>query len=191
MLLLLASQGLWAMQDPLSLVRDTSDQVLAKVTAKKQELNESPGKIYDLVEHDVVPHFDFVRMSRLVLGRYWRQASQVQQSDFVEQFRILLVRTYATALLNYSGQPINYLPLRMVEGVDEVTVNTEVAEPGAVAIPIDYSLYLNGDHWKVYDVTIDSVSLVSNYRTSFNTQIRRYGIDGLIDKLKQRNEGRE
>lgn len=188
--LLLASVMLpaQAVEDPAALVKTTSDRVLAEVSSKKKELTESPGKIYELVSDIVLPRFDFARMSQLVLGKYWRRASGQEQHEFVEQFRELLVRTYATALLNYSGQEIKYLPVRMVDGATEVTVGTEVSEQGAPAIPINYNLYLNGDNWKVFDVVIDGVSLVSNYRTSFASQIRRYQMSGLIANLQERNQ---
>lgn len=178
----------WAMEAPLALVKDTSDRVLAAVTERKAELDAAPEKVYGLINEIVLPHFDFVRMSRLVLGKYWRKASDAQKDAFVSEFRQLLVRTYGVALLNYSGQKIEYLPMREVGDAKEVNVNTEVAEHGAPPIPINYRLYLNGGQWKVFDITIDSVSLVSNYRTGFNNQIRRHGLDGLIAKLKERNQ---
>jgi phospholipid transport system substrate-binding protein len=173
--------------DPLDLVRQTADEVLAEVKERKQELTESPGKIYGLVEDIVLPRFDFERMSMLVLGKHWRTASEQQRAEFVVQFRELLVRTYASALLNYSDQEIRYLPVRQVEGAQEVTIATEVSSEGAPRIPISYALYSTGETWKVFDVTIDGVSLVSNYRTTFASQIRRYQLDGLIAKLAERN----
>ncbi|HEC16597.1 MAG TPA: ABC transporter substrate-binding protein [Sedimenticola sp.] len=188
LLLALGAQPVWAIQSPLALVQETSDRVLAKVTDKKAELNETPSKIYALVEDIVLPHFDFVRMSRLVLGKYWRKATDTQRKAFTDQFRELLVRTYAVALLNYSGQTIKYLPMHEYEDAKAVTVNTEVREEGAPPIPINYRLYLNGEHWKVFDVIIDGISLVSNYRSSFSNQIRRKGLDSLIARLKKKNE---
>ncbi|WP_428609354.1 MlaC/ttg2D family ABC transporter substrate-binding protein [Sedimenticola sp.] len=175
---------------PEEVVRQTSDQMLAELMTRKQELQASPGKIYDLVEHIVLPRFDFQRMSQLVLGKYWRRAKEAEKEAFVKAFRQLLVRTYATALLNYSGEEIVYLPSREDGGGSEATVNTAVQATGALPIPIDYRLYLNGEEWKVFDVSIDGISLVSNYRTSFASQIRRYKLSGLIEKLEQRNEQR-
>ena len=188
LLLFAATQPVWALNDdPTELVRQTSEQVLQEVAKNKQELTESPGKIYLLVDDIVLPRFDFTRMSRLVLGKHWKRASTAEQSAFVEQFRELLVRTYATALLNYSGQEIKYLPTRMVDGASDVMVNTEVQEAGGPKIPINYRLYRTEDGWKVYDVLIDGVSLVSNYRSSFASQVRRYKLKGLIAKLEARN----
>ena len=184
---LLWSLSVAATTDPLNLVRETSDRCLSEILSRKAELTETPGKIYDLVEDIVLPRFDFQRMSRLVLGKFWRRASEQEQQQFVNEFRQLLVRTYGTALLQFSGQEIKYLPMRLAPGATDVTVNTEVKNPGAPPIPIDYSLYLIDDEWKVYDVSIDGVSLVSNYRSSFNAEIRRYTLAGLIQKLAERN----
>lgn len=187
--LLLSTPTVWATM-PEEIVRQTSDQMLAELTHRKQELQASPGKIYDLVEHVVLPRFDFQRMSRLVLGKYWPRASDSEKSSFVNAFREMLVRTYATALLNYSGQEIVYLPVQRNASSDEVTVNTQVQSSGALPIPIDYRLYRDGDEWKVFDVSIDGISLVSNYRSSFASQIRRHKLSGLIQKLEQRNAQR-
>ena len=185
---LLLGQAAWAMQDPQALVRQTSDEVLAAVTERKAELDAAPEKIYGLVSHIVLPHFDFERMARLVLGKHWRKASDEQKGRFVEQFREMLVRTYGVALLNYSGQEIKYLPMRELGEATEATVSTEVRDNGAPPIPIDYRLYQTEDDWKVFDITIDGISLVSNYRSGFNSHVRRYGLDNLIAKLKERNE---
>ena len=187
MLLLMIPQLAAAVTDPVSLVRDTSERCLSEIINRKAELTETPGKIYSLVDDIVLPSFDFERMSRLVLGKFWRQASEQEKQDFVREFRQMLVRTYGTALLQFSGQEIKYLPMRLAPDATDVTVNTEVKNPGAPPVPINYSLYLAADDWKVYDVSIDGVSLVSNYRNSFNAQIRRYTLAGLIGKLADRN----
>jgi phospholipid transport system substrate-binding protein len=176
-LLMASGSVMAALVDPMQLVKQTSEQVLAEVKNRKQELTEFPGKIYGLVEEIVLPRFDFERMSRLVLGKHWRGASEDQRGKFVIQFRELLVRTYATALLSYSDQEIRYLPVRQADGVEEVTISTEVTAAGAPKVPINYDLYRDGDSWRVFDVSIDGVSLVSNYRTTFASQIRRYKID--------------
>ena len=169
-------------------MKETADLILAEVVSLKKELDQSPEKIYQLVEHIVLPRFDFPRMSRLVLGKYWKRAKESEKEAFIAAFRELLVRTYTTALLNYSGQEIEYLPFRQVEDATNVTVSTMVSEAGAIPVPINYRLHLDGDDWKVYDVVIDGVSLVSNYRTSFASQIRRHKLPGLINKLELRNK---
>lgn len=188
LLLLMPALPAVAIQSPLELIRKTADQVLVEVASKKEELTRSPGRIYALVEDKVLTSFDFTRMSRLVLGKYWRRATPAQKSAFEAAFRELLVRTYATALLSYSDQAITYLPMRQSENATHVTVATLVTDPGSPSVPINYNLYLGAEQWLVYDVIIDGVSLVSNYRSSFRTQIRRYKLDGLIRKLEKRNQ---
>lgn len=172
-----------------ALVRDTSDRMLQVLEERRADLDADPGLIYELVGEILVPNFDFKRITSFAMGRYWRKASPEQQAQLVEQFQRLLVRTYAKALLNYSGQEIRYMPLRPGRRPGQITVRTEVNEPGGVPIPIDYQLHLKDGAWKVYDVVIDSVSLVANYRSSFAAQIRRGGIDGLVQALVQRNQG--
>jgi phospholipid transport system substrate-binding protein len=188
--------GLWlagsgaalAIQSPQVLVQQTADQMLGKLRAERQVIDQHPGRIYDLVDEIVLPHFDFERMSQWVLGKYWRSATPDQRKRFVDEFRNLLVRTYAKSLSSYQDNKITYLPLRSTPQDTDVKVRTEVDQPGGFPIPIDYSLYLKGDEWKVYDVTIDGVSLVTNYRTTFANQIRQNGLDKLIATLADRNK---
>jgi len=179
----------WAEQSPQELVKQTADQMLSKLREEHKVIEQHPDRIYDLVNQIVLPHFDFERMSSLVLGRYWRTATPEQRQRFVAQFRNLLVRTYAKSLDSYADNKITYLPYRGGPAQDDVTVRTEVEQPGGLPIPIDYSLYLNKSHeWKVYDVVVDGVSLVTNYRTTFANQIRQASLDKLIATLASRNE---
>lgn len=173
--------------DPETLVRQTSDRMLAVLKEQQDVIKAEPKRLYGLVDDIVLPHFDFVRMARWVLGKHWRKATQAQQQQFVDEFRTLLVRTYGTALLEYTDQKINFLPLRMAEGSEDVTVRTEVVKPGGLPIPISYSMFHREDGWKVYDVSIDGISLVSNYRADFSAQIGSVGMDGLIQRLVERN----
>lgn len=174
--------------DPQTLVRRTADRVLGDVLANKAELNANPSRIYELVQRHVVPYFDFRQMTQSAVGRHWRTATEAQRAALTREFQELLVRTYGVALLNYSGQQIEYLPVRTGRPDDDVTVQTKVAEKGAPPIPIDYRLSKASGDWKVFDVVIDGVSLVSNYRTSFAEEVQRYGLDGLIQKLADRNK---
>ena len=188
--------------NPEQVVRDTAETVLAEVSARKAELDADPSLIYPLVERTVVPHFDFTSMARSAMGRFWRNASSDQQRRVVMEFRELLVRTYATALLGYSGQKIEYLPMRAADQATRVTVQTRINAAGGPPIPINYSLKLEGDgQWLVYDVVIDGISLVTNYRSSFARLIRegasreqdrakrmQAGIDNLIQSLAAKND---
>lgn len=173
--------------DPETLVRQTSERMLTVLKQQHDVIKSEPARLYGLVDDIVLPHFDFERMARWVLGKNWRQATPEQQQRFVVEFRNLLVRTYGTALLEYNDQEVRFLPLRMSAGAEEVTVRTEIQQPGGLPIPINYSMYRRADGWKVYDVVIDGISLVSNYRTDFSAQIRSGGIDALIVRIAERN----
>lgn len=186
---LLLAQSAWAQGDPLLLVKETANGVLDKVVTNREKLNEDPSLVYALVSDEVLPHFNFTQMTRSAMGRYWRRASDEQKKIIEEEFKQMLVRTYGVALLNYSGQEIKYLPVKASSDEKRVTVQTRVSEvKSGPEIPVDYRLLRNGDSWKVYDVVIDGMSLVSNYRSSFSGEIRRSGIDGLVKTLQQRND---
>ena len=174
-------------EEARTLVRDTSQRMLATLRDERERIDAEPRLIYSLVDQIVLPHFDFQRMARWVLGKHWRRADEAQRERFVQAFRTLLVRTYATALNEYADTPITYPPIRAAEGSQEVTVKSVAEVAGGLPVPVDYKLHHQGDAWKVYDVAIDGLSLVTNYRSSFSKEIRRRGIDGLIDKLAARN----
>jgi phospholipid transport system substrate-binding protein len=173
--------------DARALVKDTTERVLAVLRKEHDALKAHPERIYALAEKIVLPHFDFQRMSRLVLGRYWRTASPQQQARFVDEFRTQLVRTYGTALLDYTNQTITYSPVRAAPDATDILVHAEVQPPGGMPIPIDYRMYVKEGTWKVYDVIVDGVSLVTNYRNSFAEEIRKSGMDGLIKAMAQHN----
>lgn len=170
-----------------ALVRDTSERMLSALEKRRAEIDRNPSLIYRLVDDILVPHFDFEKITRAAVGAHWRKATPAQRSALTDAFRELLIRTYAQTLLNYSGQDIRYLPVRPGHRKNMVTVSTEVREPGGPRLPVDYRMYLKDGAWKVYDVVIDHVSLVSNYRSTFDTHIRRSGIDSLIARLNEMN----
>jgi phospholipid transport system substrate-binding protein len=136
----------------------------------------------------VLPHFDFRKMSSWVLGKNWRKATEDQKNKFTDQFSRLLVRTYSKALHDNIDQKIEFLPIRGKPKDDEVIIRTEIPQKSGFPIPIDYKMHLKNNQWKVYDVVIDAISLVANYRTSFTQEIKNTGIDQLIAKLADRNE---
>lgn len=173
---------------PLEMIKKTADRMLIKLKEDEAIIRKNPTRIYALVSDIVLPRFDFERMAAWVLGKHWRTATPVQREKFIEEFRNLLVRTYATSLTDYTDRTITYLPVRAAPGATEVIVRTAVEQAGAASIPIDYSVALKNGEWKVYDVAIDGVSLVTNYRTSFSNEIRKSGLDKLIVKLAQRNQ---
>jgi phospholipid transport system substrate-binding protein len=175
--------------DPQAMVRDSGEKLLAELDQRKAELEADPQKVYPFVERFVLPHFDFHEMSQAAMGRYWRQASEAQREDIVREFRELLVRTYATALLGYSDQKVHYLPMQWNPEDTRVMVPTRFESPGAPPIPIDYRLKFDGERWLIYDVVIENVSLITNYRGQFNGVVRSQGIDGLITALSNKNRG--
>ena len=168
---------------PDVLARTTTHEVLAILKQDKEVQGGNLNKVHQLVEAKILPIFDFNRMTQLVIGKYWPRATAEQKQSLVVQFRNLLVRTYSGALMAYTDQSIEYKPLVLKPDATDVTVHSEIHQPGAQPIPIDYSMYKTAFGWKVYDVTIDGVSLVTNYRSSFSSEIRQKGIDGLIKTL--------
>jgi phospholipid transport system substrate-binding protein len=176
---------------PDALIKETSQDVLEIVKKDKDIQAGNKQKIYALVDAKVLPHFNFKRMTQLAVGKSWRQATPAQQDELVKEFRTLLVRTYSTSLSAYKKQTIDYKPLRMEPNDTDVTVRTVVNQPGGQPIPIDYGLQKTADGWKVYDVVVDNISLVTNYRGSFSSEIRKSGIDGLIKTLVEKNRTSE
>ena len=174
---------------PDVLVKSTADEVLTIVKKDKDIQAGDQKKIFALAEEKILPNFDFDRVSRMVLGKNWSRASKEQQDAFQKEFRSLMLRTYATALGKYRNQTINYKPLRAEPSDKEVTVKTEIVQPGGQPIAVDYSLEKTGEAWKVYDIVIEGVSLVTNYRGQFSNEIRQSGMDGLIQKLADKNAG--
>lgn len=168
---------------PDVLARTTSQEVLAILKADKDIQRGDLSKIYELVEAKVLPNFDFNRMTQLAMGRHWPKASAQQKQALVAEFRNLLVRTYATSLTEFSSQSVEFKNFSMKPEDTEVVVRSEIRQPGGQPISIDYSMYKTAFGWKVYDVTIDNVSLVTNYRATFANTIRQSGIDGLIKTL--------
>ncbi|WP_025871625.1 MlaC/ttg2D family ABC transporter substrate-binding protein [Methylobacillus glycogenes] len=173
---------------PDALVKSTAEDVLAVVKKDKDIQAGNQNKIFALAEEKILPNFNFERVSRLVLGKAWNKASTEQKQAFQQEFRSLLLRTYATALSKYRNQTIEYKPFRAQDGETDVKVKTQILQPGGQPIPVDYSLEKNGDSWKVYDITIEGVSLVTNYRGQFSNEIRQGGLDGLIQKLAAKNQ---
>lgn len=172
---------------PDTLVRDTSERVIERLRAEREHVEKDSQRLYHLVDELILPHFDFVRMSKWVLGKNWRTATVEQRDLFVKEFRILLVRTYSKALIENLDRKIIYQPLRAAPGAEDVTVYTEVPQDGSFPIAITYSMYLTEGEWKVYDVNIDGISLVANYRTTFANEIKQKGLDVLIKTLRERN----
>lgn len=173
---------------PDVLAKNTTNEVLRIVKQDKELKNGNSKKILALVEEKVLPNFDFRQMTQLAVGKNWSKASPEQQKELVEQFRTLLVRTYSASLTSVADYKIDFPPLKMTPGDTEVTVNTVVSKPGAPPIPIDYRMEKQDAGWKVFDVLVEGVSLVTVYKNTFNSEVRKGGIDGLVAALTRRNQ---
>jgi phospholipid transport system substrate-binding protein len=176
-------------ETPDAMVKRVSEEALTTIRSDPKVQAGDQARIRDLIEGKLVPHFDFMRMTALAMGRNWKNATPEQQKQLTDEFRALLVRTYAGALNQYRSETIEYKPFKMNPGDTEVTVRTQVIKPSGSPVQIDYSLEKMPDGWKAYDVIVAGVSLVTNYRDEFNAQIRNGGIDGLIKTLSDRNKG--
>ena len=177
-----------AAEEPLTIVRSTTDKVLERVQSDKEALRADSAKMFSLVSELIFPHFDFNIMSQWVLGEHWNSADAAMQASFVEQFRHLLVRTYATALLEFSDQEITYPEAKPTASANTAVVRQHIGQSGGGSIPITYRLHNKTGAWKVFDVSVDGVSLVKTYRASFGSMIRDGGLDGLIASLSQKNQ---
>lgn len=171
---------------PEQLIKQTSDKVMAMLEKNTELYKKEPDQIYTLVNDIILPHLDFRAMSKLALGKHWRKADEEQQQKFTAVFKTMLIRTYSKSLTEYTGQQIEYLPFRPQEGKRVVTVKTQIKQDSGPSIPIDYRLRIKDDIWKVFDIKIDGISLVTNYRNSFAADIREVGINGLIERMNDK-----
>lgn len=190
LMLMLSAPMLFAADTPPDeLIKTTANEVTEIIKKDKDIQAGNKAKIKELVEAKVLPHFDFTRMTRLAVGRYWNQATPAQQQELTNEFRSLLVRTYSASLTSYRDQRIDYKPLKLNPTDTEAVVKTVVQQSSGQGIPIDYSVEKTPSGWKAYDISVDGVSLVVNYRSSFAQQIQQGGIDQLIKTLQAKNAG--
>jgi phospholipid transport system substrate-binding protein len=184
-------------QAPEQLMTEVSQRMIETLKRERDAVRERPQYMFDLVDQVLGPHVDFTRMSGWVLGKYWRQATPEQRQRFIAAFRVMMVRFYTAALLEDPKQLddllarnddiITFLPGRPAEG-DTTTVRSEVHLEGGKVVQVLFAVHNRDGDWKVYDVTVEGVSLVTNYRTSFAQEITQVGIDGLIARLEERNQ---
>ena len=180
-----------AQETPDVLIKQVTEDVLEIVRNDKDIQSGNTQKAIDLVDKKVLPHFDFLHMTALALGKDWRKATPQQQQQLTAEFKTLLVRTYSNALTGYKNQKVVYKPFKMNAGETDVLVRTEVLQPGSKAIQLDYSLEKKESAWKVYDVTVAGISLVTNYRDQFAQEVRNGGVDGLIATVAAKNKSLE
>jgi phospholipid transport system substrate-binding protein len=183
-----APAGAQGMTPPDALAKSVTDEVLAVLRADKDIQAGNQKKVVDLVETKVLPHFNFVRMTQLAVGRHWREASAEQRKLLVNEFRTLLVQTYAATLAAYRDQSIEYRPLRMQPEDTDVVVKSLINQSGGRPVSVDYKMQKSDAGWKVYDVVVGDLSLVQSYRGSFNSEVQKGGIDGLVKALTEKNK---
>lgn len=180
-----------AQEAPDALIMQVTEDVLEIVRKDKDIQSGNTQKAIELVDKKVLPHFNFPHMAALALGKDWRKATPLQQQQLTAEFRTLLVRTYSNALTGYKNQKIVYKPFKMNVGETDVLVRTEVLQPGSKPVQLDYSLEKLENGWKVYDMTVAGISLVTNYRDQFAQEVRNGGIDGLIATVASKNKSLE
>ena len=190
LLILLCLQGAHAadVHPAQALVMRTTDEILTRMRAERETLAKDAGQVTRLVEEIVLPHFDFENISASVLGKYWRSATTEQRRRFRDAFKLLLLHTYAVALVDNMDREIEFEAVREAPGATDVTVRTSVPQDGGFPLPVDYSMELIDGEWKVYDVEIDGLSLVTNYRSTFAKEINKSGLEGLIGILEERSK---
>jgi phospholipid transport system substrate-binding protein len=173
---------------PDALAKSVTEEVLAVLRADKDIQAGNTKKVIDLVENKVLPHFNFTRMTRLAVGANWRQASPEQQKALTGEFRTLLVQTYAATLTAYRDQKVEIRPLRLQPTDTDVVVKSSIVQPAGKPVTVDYRMEKTDNGWKVYDVVVADLSLVQNYRGTFNAEVQKGGIDGLIKALADKNK---
>ena len=178
-----------AQQDlgPEELVRKVTQDVLDAIRSDRQLAAGDKQKALKLAEEKVLPLIDFEEATRLAVGRAWAQAAPEQRRKLVEEFRRMLVRTYSSAISAYEGQTMQVLPVRMKPGDTEVTVHNRYIRAGGKPLPVDYQMHKTAEGWKIYDITVEGVSLVLTYRSEFDALVKQSGIDGLIKRLEEKN----
>ncbi|MDA0823310.1 MAG: ABC transporter substrate-binding protein [Proteobacteria bacterium] len=177
-----------ASEAPTDIVRNTTDQVITRIQNDRDELRQDPSKMYALVSELIFPRFDFPIMGQWVLGTHWKGADPQSQQSFIDQFRKLLVRTYATALLEFSDQAITYPDKEATIKGRTAVVRQEIEQAGSAPIELGYRLHDASGEWKVIDVSVDGVSLVKTYRASFSSMINDSGLAHLIETLDAKNK---
>ncbi len=184
-----------ALTAPDELLKKATLDMLHSINDHRQVIKQNPEKLQHLVEKIILPHLDFIAASKLVMGKYWRRASKEQKIKFIRQFRTLLLRFYSTALAEYlSGNDkdladdmIRYFPVSVNEGDTSITVRAEVKVENGEPIPINYRMHKTRKGWKIYDVSVEGISMITTYKNNFAAQLKSQGIDAMIASLEEKN----
>ena len=174
-------------ESPSVLLERTSQQVIKILQDDHELLQKEPERVYKIIDEYILPHLDDVTMAKLALGKNWKKASREQKIAFVVEFRNLLVRTYSKSLLEFSDQEIYFFPVKLAADTHKTSVKAEVVQPGGPSIPMSYRVRIKNNAWKVYDIKIDGISLVTSYRGTFTQEIRKSGMDGLLKYMRDKN----
>lgn len=179
-----------AVASPIDMLQSTSDQMLSELNANKATLKSNQQVVLSIVHRILLPHVDMNYMSKMVIGRSaWNSASPGEQQAFTTQYTELLIRTYAAAIASYTDQTVKFYPIRGGwQGLSQVQVSSDIIQPDGPPIPVTYQLLLEGQQWKVIDMSVDNVSIVENYRAQFANDLNQGGLDSLTTKLQQHNE---
>lgn len=185
---LLAGDGVHGREDPVTVLETATKEVIDALE-RDPTIKQDPARIKMLVKEFVLPHVDFPTLSHWVLGKYWRRATDAQRQSFMKEFQDLLINTYGISLAEYSDQKLVFLPLRGDPASNSATVSARFEQEGAAPVSLMYRMHYRDDSWLVYDVVIEGVSFATTYRTTFGSEAREVGVQGLIDRLVQKNRG--
>jgi len=175
------------LESPSVFLERTSNQVIKILQEDHELLQKDPERVYKIIDEYILPHLDDVTMAKLAMGKNWKNATKEQKQEFVLEFKDLLVRTYSKSLVEFKDQQINYFPVKLEVDTFKASVKAEVIQPGGPSIPMAYRVRVKNNAWKVYDIKIDGISLVTSYRGTFTQEIRKSGIDGLLKYLRDKN----
>jgi phospholipid transport system substrate-binding protein len=176
-----------SIESPSDMLKRTSDDVIKVLKEKREMLEKEPDLVYQIVDQYILPHLDDVTMAKLALGKNWRNATNEQKIAFVDEFRDLLIRTYSKSLQEFRDQTITFFPVDIASNEEKAIVKSEILQSGGPTIPVAYRVRIKDNSWKVYDISIDGVSLVTSYRGTFTQEVRKSGIDGLLLLLRDKN----
>ena len=186
-MLLPAPFALAADDEPQKLVENSVTEVLVVLNKHQKELKSNPGVLDATIEENIVPHLDFLTMTRLSVGKNWKKATTEEQKTLVSEFKIFLINTYRSAISEYGGEEVKFAPFKKSKRDDRAVVES-VFGAGSSAVPVQYKLRSREGAWQVYDIVVSDLSLVVQYRSSFTTEIERNGVPGLIKLLKDKND---
>jgi phospholipid transport system substrate-binding protein len=177
-----------ATQEPIAMLKGVTDSVLAQLRSHQGELKAHPDRIYSIAEHLIIPHVDFIEMGRWIAGRNaWKKATEPDQQAFIAAFKTLVVRTYATSLLQYTDQTVEFMPLKSSTEKERLQVTSYVNGGDRGPIKMDYRLIKQEDNWLVYDIIIEGVSLLKGYQAQFSADVRQQGLNYVTRKIKAHN----